>query len=177
LGGRSDHPKDLGSVGEIVGAIATVATLIYLAIQIRANTQAVRAAAAQSVHEAFATWYRMLAADADLSQIAATGLRDYEALSEAEKARFVATFMAFLSCSQDAFIKWREGSLSPELWSGWALVMMNLVIPPGGRAFWQERGYLFGKEFGDYVENHVMNQEPHPKAKPMGAFSIGPLRP
>lgn len=168
--------QDLGSIGEIVGAIATVASLIYLAVQIRANTQTARSAAAQSVHEAFATWYRMLAADADLSQIAVNGLRDYEALSESERARFVATFMAFLSCSQDAFIKWREGSLSLELWSGWELVMMNLLIPPGGRAFWQERGYLFGKEFGDYVENHVMKQVPHPKSKPMGAFSIGALR-
>ena len=168
--------QDLGSIGEIVGGFATVVTLIYLAIQIRANTQAVRSSAAQSVHEAFATWYRMLAADSDLSQIAANGLRDYEALSEGEKARFVATCMAFLSCSQDTFIKWREGSLSQELWSGWELVMMTLVMAPGGRAFWQERGYLFGREFRDYVEHHVMNQEPHPMAKPMGAFSIGPMR-
>ena len=47
--------QDLGSIGEVVGAIATVATLIYLAIQIRSHTYAVQSAAAQSVHEAFAT--------------------------------------------------------------------------------------------------------------------------
>jgi len=124
--------QDLGSIGEVVGAAATVATLIYLAIQIRAHTSAVKSAAAQSVHEAFAEWYRMLAADADLAQITTNGLRDYASLSETERARFVATFMAFLSCSQDGFIKWREGALSPELWSGWELVIMNLVVPPGG---------------------------------------------
>src|SRR5262245_66067703 len=117
----------------------------------------------------------MLAADADLAQVAANGLRDYSSLSETDKARFVATFMAYLFCCQDAFIKWREGSLSPELWSGWELVMMNLVLPSGGQAFWQERGYLFGKEFRDYVEKHVMSQTPHPKAKPMGAFSLASL--
>jgi hypothetical protein len=168
--------QDLGSIGELIGAIATVATLIYLAIQIRANTYAVQSAAAQSVHEAFATWYRMLAADAGLAQLTTNGLRDYASLSEVDKARFVAAFMAFLSCSQDAFIKWREGSLSPELWCGWELVMMNLVIPPGGQEFWQERGYLFGKEFRHYVENDIMKRQPHPSARPMGAFSIGSLR-
>ena len=168
--------QELGSIGELVGAVATVATLVYLAIQIRANTLAVRSAAAQSVHEAFATWYRMLAADADLAQVSASGLRDYASLSEADRARFVATFMAFLSCSQDAFIKWSEGSLSSELWSGWELVMMNLVIPPGGQDFWRERGYLFGNEFRNYVENEVMKREPHPDARPMGAFSIGSHR-
>jgi hypothetical protein len=118
----------------------------------------------------------MLAADAELAQVTASGLRAYASLSETEKARFVATFMAFLSCSQDAFIKWREGSLAPELWSGWELVMMNLVISPGGQEFWQERGYLFGKEFRHYVENDIMKREPHPSAKPMGAFSIGSQR-
>ena len=50
---------------------------------------------------------------------------------------------------------------------------MNLVAAPGGRAFWKERGYLFGDDFHPYVETEVMNKEPHPDAKPMGAFSIG----
>ena len=34
--------QDLGSIGEFVAAIATVATLVYLAIQIRSNTAALR---------------------------------------------------------------------------------------------------------------------------------------
>jgi hypothetical protein len=114
----------------------------------------------------------MLAADAGLAQLTTNGLRDYSSLSEVERARFVATFMAFLSCSQDAFIKWREGALSPELWSGWELVLMNLVLPPGGQAFWKERGYLFGEEFRDHVENDIMRRKPHVSARPMGAFPI-----
>jgi len=165
--------QDLGNIGEFVAALATVATLVYLAIQIRSNTNAVRSAATQSVHEAFATWYRMLAADSTLSQLVTNGLRDYSCLSETDKARFIATFMAFLSCSQDAFIKWKEGSLSHELWMGWELVMMNLVNAPGGKEFWNERGYLFGDMFRDHVENDIMKRTPHPRAKPMGAFSIG----
>jgi len=165
--------QDLGSIGELVAAAATVATLVYLAVQIRGNTNAVRSAAAQSVHEAFATWYRMLAAEASLAQLVTNGLRDYASLNETDKARFVATFMAFLSCSQDAYIKWREGALSEELWQGWELVMMNLVNAPGGRDFWAERGYLFGDRFRQHVENDIMQRAPDPRAKPMGAFSIG----
>lgn len=164
--------QELGSLGELVGAVATVVTLIYLAVQIRTNTQAVRSSATQSVHEAFATWYRMLASDEALARITADGLQDFESLSDPERARFVATFMAFLSCSQDAFIKWREGSLARELWSGWEQVMMNLFIAPGGRTFWDQRGYLFGDEFRRYVEGDLMKREPHPEARPMGLFPL-----
>ncbi len=165
--------QELGSVGELVAALATVVTLVYLAIQIRSNTSAVRSAAAQSVHEAFATWYRLLAADPSLARLMTEGLRNYASLSEADRARFVATCMAFLFCSQDAFLKWRQGSLSQELWRGWELVVMNLVHAPGGKEFWAERGYLFGDKFREHVENDLMTRKPHPLAKPLGAFPIG----
>lgn len=164
--------ESMANYADVIGGIAVIVTLIYVGIQIRSNTNTVRSAAAQSVHEAFAIWYRMVAADATLAQLVTDGLRDYSSLSETDKARFVSTFMAFLSCSQDAFIKWREGSLSAELWMGWELVMMNLVSAPGGKDFWSERSYLFGEEFRNHVENVIMKRRPHPNAKPMGAFSI-----
>ena len=165
--------QDLGSIGELVGAVATVATLAYLAIQIRSNTNAVRSAAAQSVHEAFATWYRMIAADEGLAEVNAKGLRDWSELTEVERARCVATFMAILLCGQDAHIKWREGELAPELWTGWEYVMQNLLLAPGGKVFWKERGYLFGDAFRSYVDDDVMHRDAHPDAKPLGAFPIG----
>ena len=119
--------NDLANIGQIVGAIAVVISLIYVALQIRQNTNAIRAATAQSVHEHFANWYNSFARDASLSQIAINGLKDYGSLSEADKARCVAVFMAFLSDSQNAFLKWRQGLLQRLLWLGWEQVIMNLV--------------------------------------------------
>jgi hypothetical protein len=99
----------------VIGAIAVVISLIYVALQIRQNTNAVRSATAQAVHEHFSIWYNLVAADVELAQIAANGLRDYSSLSEQERVRFVATFMSFISYSQNAFLKWREGLLKPAL--------------------------------------------------------------
>jgi hypothetical protein len=165
--------NDLANLGQIIGAVAVVVSLIYVALQIRQNTNAIRSAAAQTVHEHFASWYRLVAADPDLSQIVVNGLRDYSSLSEMQRARFIATYMAFVSYSQNAFLKWRERSLAPPLWMGWELVIMNLVCAPGGKAFWKDRGYMFGEEFRHYVEDDLMKRTPHPDAKPMGAFPIG----
>ncbi len=126
--------NDLANLGQIIGALAVVISLIYVALQIRQNTNAIRSAAAQTVHEHFATWYRLVAADPELSQIVVNGLRDYSSLSEMERARFIATYMAFVSYSQNAFLKWREGSLAPPLWLGWELV----INEPRMRARWQD---------------------------------------
>ena len=52
--------QDWGAVGEVLGAIATVATLIYLAIQIKANTSLARRQALDTVLEKAAAWYAQL---------------------------------------------------------------------------------------------------------------------
>jgi hypothetical protein len=69
--------NDLANLGQIIGAVAVVVSLIYVAYQIRQNTNAVRAATAQSVHEHFASWYHLLASDESLSQVVIDGLKDY----------------------------------------------------------------------------------------------------
>lgn len=54
-------------------------------------------------------------------------------MTEKDKARFVAVFMAFLSYSQNAFIKWRQG------------LLINMAGARRGKAFWTERAYLFSE--------------------------------
>jgi len=41
----------IGAIGEVVGATGVIATLIYLSVQIRQNTKAVRGAALDAVTE------------------------------------------------------------------------------------------------------------------------------
>jgi hypothetical protein len=163
---------DLAGLAEVVGAIAAIAGLFYVGFQVRQNTAAVRSATAQAVHDNYATWYQGYAGDPALMKIAVEGLRDYRGLDEIAKAQFIALFMQFLSYSQNAFFQWRGGTLSPELWTGWEWLIMNLVSAPGGKEFWGERSYLFGEAFRDHVEKVVMVKSPDPRAKPLGAFGI-----
>jgi hypothetical protein len=165
--------NDLANIGQVIGAIAVVVSLIYVAAQIRQNTNAVRAATAQSLHEHFASWYHLIASDASLAQLATSGLKDYDSLADTEKARFVSLFMAFLANFQNASLKWKQGLLAPSLWKSWEQVMMNLIGAPGGKALWKERAYLFDDEFRRHVEDDLMKRTPHPDAKPLGAFRIG----
>ena len=164
--------QDLGSIGEFLGALAVVVSLFYVASQIRQNTSAVKSATAQAVHDNYATWYTSISRDPELAQLLISGLRDYKALSEVEKARFIASIMVFLSYSQNAFYKWHDGSLTADLWIGWEALMLNLFGSPGGRDFWAERSYVFGEEFRNHVEQVIMKKSPNPAARPFGAFEI-----
>jgi hypothetical protein len=51
----------IGAIGEAVGAVAVVASLVYLAVQIRQNTKSVQAATFQSIAEGLAdASYRLI---------------------------------------------------------------------------------------------------------------------
>jgi hypothetical protein len=50
---------------------------------------------------------------------------------------------------------------------------MNFLAAPGGKGFWKERGYVFGKEYRDYVENVIMKKKLHPEARQFGVYKIG----
>ncbi len=82
----------IGAVGEIIGALAVVATLIYLAIQIRENT---RASKSEAFRDSVAVWndvFEMLAS-AD-SELVMKALVSYQSLEGHEKHQFETLMIA-----------------------------------------------------------------------------------
>ena len=70
----------IAAIGEVIGALAVVATLGYFAKQIRQQN---RTSEADAVREVFATWTTAIAAcvaDQATSELMMRGLKDYEAL-------------------------------------------------------------------------------------------------
>ena len=85
----------IGATGEVLGAIAVVATLIYLAIQIRENT---RASKSEAFRDSVALWndvFEMLAS-AD-SKIVMKALVSYQSLEGHEKHQFETLMIAALT--------------------------------------------------------------------------------
>jgi len=82
--------------------------------------------------------------------------------------RYVVSFLFAKRFSQKA-----AGIISAIALAGLGTSRVDLFGAPCGKAFWKERGYMFGEEFRRYLENDLMLRPPHPDAKPMGAFSIG----
>ena len=90
----------IGAVGEILGAVAVIATLIYLAKQIRQNSQAVQISALRDTTEQWNRWSEVLATSSELADIVARGNRSYNALPENEALRYGAYVQMFFDCAE-----------------------------------------------------------------------------
>ena len=85
----------LGNLGDFLGGLGVVVTLIYLARQIRQNTRSVESAAFQAATRDVAEAIDELSRDPELSRIVFDGVRDFESFSREDRRRF-STYMAGL---------------------------------------------------------------------------------
>ncbi len=80
--------QDLGALGELVAAAATVATLMYLAAQIRQNNRNLQEATSASINQGWASINSRLTSDEKFAEIFIRGREDLAALDAVELERF-----------------------------------------------------------------------------------------
>jgi hypothetical protein len=135
--------QDLGSIGEVVGAIGVVASLLYLAGQVR---QARRVALAENVREAQAAYSRvfhLLADDRDLASIYETGSEDPSQLDSVDLSRFnnllLLQFLGFV----EIHTAHESGLMGRELYERWLAALASHLSTPGGTRWWMaSRGFF-----------------------------------
>lgn len=71
----------IGAVGEIGGAIAVIATLIYVATQVKGSARAARSAAVTDATTAMQAFYQELGSNPQTSELFLEGLTNPESLS------------------------------------------------------------------------------------------------
>ena len=127
--------QDLGSIGELLGAVATVGTLAYLAIQIRANTKSVEAASRHSVTKEFRAFNQNL-----LVYFKAwdEGLLKYPNMDYELQQQFAALFHDLLLFFQSVQALFDSGSLERETFNGYTNFVAMAIRTPGGSAMWED---------------------------------------
>ena len=98
----------LGAVGELVGALAVLITLIYLAHQIRQNTRAVRLESRNTLQQAFSHVASLMANSPDIAELFLKGCKDYRALSLADRLRFSSVLQNLLFSIELQHMQFKE---------------------------------------------------------------------
>ena len=144
--------QDLGSIGSFLAAIATLITLIYLAIQIRQNSESVKSAAAQSVLESLNEAIQSAAATPQLSRVVALGQSDYDQLSEDERQQFLIWLFGWFRIIEQAHHNYFLGHLEPRIWKGYAKHIESVMQAPAVRRWWKLRKSVFSPEFQQFID-------------------------
>ena len=155
--------ETLGNLGDFVGGLGVVITLIYLAMQIRQNSrlveQSMKLAEAQALREGNPTQTSMLAIaqDAELSEIFRRGLASYQGLSSDEKVRFNLSFGSLISAlAMNHAQQVTLGLLEDPRISTQIQSLRGFLGTPGGRDWWEIYSPHYQDGFREYVREHVL---------------------
>lgn len=152
--------QDLGSLGEFIAALATLATLVYLAVQIRKNTIAVRAGSHQAVSDCFIELNSWIAKDASLARIYRVGAESPSDLSEDERAQFNFMLLSVFHAYQTTFYHHQVGTLDDALYQPIMRDIEVVLASPGVREWWTETPFSFNPEFQRHLESKAIDIPP-----------------
>jgi hypothetical protein len=144
--------QTLANLGEFIGAIAVVASLAYLALQVRQNTKSVHSENYARALDRVSAMQGQLSRDAELSELFARGLVALGSLTPAERIRFSWALFEAFGAFEFMFHSAEARTLPPEVWTRWSATTAWWLHFPGVQSWWQSRPVPFSASFSAHVD-------------------------
>jgi len=151
---KNDYLQKWALIAEIVGGFAVVLTLIFLILETRENTNAIKAQTYQMLTAELNEVRREITSLNVPLIMADSGGNGIEALSRSDQSRVIISFQALWSVYETAFYSFQRGTLGDDEWERYSLAICRTYFSSIG--MWDREGPDISRNitplFRDYVE-------------------------
>ena len=162
--------SDLGALGEFVASFGVLITLIYLAIQLRQNTKAVRLSTAHAVTEELQDMFSLLASDQSLCEVFMKAGQNEE-LSGVSRLRYFTFMSNLVRVYENAYLQNREQAVSADHWAGMTGMMIDVTAMPAFSSYWKNRMHWFSSDFQLHMNTEIIPVPKKPGVDMPGNYS------
>ena len=141
--------EDLGNLGDLIAAIATVATLLYLAQQIRRSSKSVEGSSVQAILELEITTNAFKAQYANIYRRGCANILD---LDDDERVTFEQLVSAEMSLFSSAYIQVQNGLMDDDAAFDRDWIRFYLK-QPGFQEMWSEIKIAYSSEFCEHLDD------------------------
>lgn len=157
----------IGALAEVLGSVAVLVTLVYLAVQTRSINKQSQAEARYAFVDAMAEINTVIAQSKETASVWRRGLDDVASLDEDEKMQF-AMFVGQYANLWSVMHQLHRDSQLPE--TQWQIVrndIASILKTDGGRYFWEMGGeQAFDAEFVGFINDELATPDmPYDMAK------------
>ena len=126
----------LGAIGELLGGLVVIVSVVYLARQIRQSNRHAEASTELSwMHGLNEIWDRW--SDETTTETIRKGLADFDALSRNEQVRFQMQVGALVNHCLAAEQLWQRQLIASETRDAAVDTLARILRTPGGRRYWE----------------------------------------
>ncbi len=152
----------IGALAELVGAIGVIASLAYLASQIRQNTNAMRGTAHESSVARNTQYALAIGSSPQVSDLLARGHRSYESLSTAERLQYTHLIAAMLLGAEATLHQYKRGNLEEAIWERSCATMFAYTAFAGFRTHWEKVRATYTPEFRAVIDAELSQATSRP---------------
>ena len=145
----------IGAVGEILGALAVVGSLVYLAFQIKISNRAARQAAIREVQDLNSDFLSTINSSTENCRIWVKGCFNDVDLSVYEKFQY-RSFLNHMNSQQERFYRSHEnGELEEWIWVSSIGPWRRVWTSPGYQAWFKDIKHSFNPDWREYIETEL----------------------
>lgn len=147
--------QDLADLGEFVSALVVLISFVYLAVQMRQNTRAIRAENYARALDRISAMQSQMSGDPVFAAFMATGVADPSRLSPVDRIRLTLLGYEMFGAFEFMFLQAQEGTLPAEVWERWSATAAWWLSWPGIRTWWAARPAPFTSAFSAFVDSCI----------------------
>jgi hypothetical protein len=149
----------LAAWGEFLGGIGVIASLVYLASQIRQNSKLLRVSATSTTSQLHMGGNELVIQDTEVSRLFYAGLADLDSLSGIDETRFGSIIGIQVQGFHQSFEFHKSGLGSEASWCWTDNSMRWFAEQPGFRSYWLAQPQSVIPAFRDYVDGLIREAE------------------
>jgi hypothetical protein len=142
----------IAAIATVASATGVLLSVLYLAAQVRKNTEESRIARGQHLVTGVSDVSALIATNLELSKIVRAGMLDYEALNEIEKFRFSFLFFSFMAKYDFSYHQKIAGRIDDVLWGQTTYEISTFLKLPGANQWWEKDKARFTPGFRQFVD-------------------------
>jgi hypothetical protein len=150
--------SEFAAVGEAIGGIAVLVTLLYLAYQFRQTAAIERTAGNRELLSRCRDWVELTTTHPDLADVLRKTMSDWESATPEEKERANGWMLSAALQGEQALYMWRERLINEASYNGFIGVVVAIASTPGGRMWWQNARTALGDDISDLVDRELASR-------------------
>ena len=146
---------ELSDISQALGAVAVIVSLIFVALQIRQNTRALKATSHHAVTDSFNAINTLIMSDPKVARIWRLGMAGSERLDEDERVSFSFMALGYMRIFETLHYQFRTGSLEPKLFEAELNTLKWTATNPGFLAWWAVNPISLSDEFRAFIDGLI----------------------
>ena len=149
--------SELAALGEAIGGLAVLITVLYLAYQFRQTTIIERTAGQRDLLSKARTWVELTTTHPELVDVLRNTLNDWDSATPEEQERANGWMLSAGLQAEQALYMWRENLINEQSYNGFVGVAVAIARTPGGSQWWQHARIALGKDIADLIDAELLS--------------------